>query len=65
MISDDRAADYSDWMTIGWTLFNISDGTQEGLNLWLEFSKRCTDKFDEAGCRYEWSKMVKLLVLKE
>lgn len=59
MIDDERAANYSDWMSIGWTLYNISDGTVEGLELWLEFSKRCEEKYDEAGCRYEWSKMVK------
>lgn len=59
MLDDSRAADYSDWMTIGWTLFCISEGTCEGLDIWLNFSKRCSEKFDESGCRYEWSKMVK------
>ena len=41
MLDDSRAADYSDWMTIGWTLFCISEGTCEGLDIWLNFSKRC------------------------
>jgi P4 family phage/plasmid primase-like protien len=59
IIDDSRAEDYSDWMTVGWALFCISDGTMEGLNLWLDFSKRCGEKFSESGCRYEWSKMVK------
>ena len=59
MINDSRAEDYSDWMTIGWSLFCISDGAVEGMNLWLDFSRRCGEKFDESVCRYEWSKMVK------
>ena len=59
MIDDSRAESYNDWMTIGWTLFNISDGTMEGLDLWLDFSKRCGEKYDESGCRFEWSKMIK------
>jgi len=58
LIDDSRAENYSDWMTIGWALFCISDGTMEGLDQWLEFSKRCSEKFNESGCRYEWSKMV-------
>ena len=59
MIDDSRADGYNDWITIGWTLFNISDGTMEGLELWLDFSKRCGEKYDESGCRFEWSKMIK------
>ena len=59
MISDDRAENYSDWMTIGWALYCISDGTKEGMDLWVDFSKRSPTKFEEAGCRYEWSKMIK------
>ena len=59
MLDDSRASDYSDWMTIGWALYCISEGTIEGLDIWLEFSKRCGEKYDESGCRYEWSRMVK------
>ena len=59
IMSDSRAENYSDWMTIGWALYCLSDGTVEGLDIWLDFSKRCGEKFSESGCRYEWSKMVK------
>jgi P4 family phage/plasmid primase-like protien len=58
-ISDDRADNYNDWMYIGWILYNISDGTEDGLNLWMEFSSRIPDKFDEEKCVIEWGKMVK------
>jgi P4 family phage/plasmid primase-like protien len=58
-ISSDRADNYNDWMDIGWTLYNISEGTEEGLNLWIDFSSRCPEKFDEEKCINEWGKMVK------
>ena len=58
IISDERVDNYNDWMTIGWTLYNISNGCQEGLNLWMDFSQR-SPKFKESVCMYEWSKMIK------
>ena len=59
MLSDYRAEQYAEWMSVGWVLFNISDGSEDGLNLWLNFSSRCGDKFDEVKCRYEWDRMTK------
>ena len=58
IISDERVDNYNDWMTIGWSLYNISNGCQEGLNMWMEFSQR-SPKFKESVCMYEWSKMIK------
>lgn len=58
-ISSSRAEDYHEWMDIGWTLYNISEGDPEGLSLWIEFSSRCPDKFDEDKCVQEWNKMIK------
>ena len=59
IISDERSNNYNDWMTIGWALYNISNGCKEGLELWIEFSRKCGDKFNESVCHYEWSKMIK------
>lgn len=59
MLSDFRAEDRGEWMTVGWALYNISDGSEQGLDQWLEFSSRCDEKYDEASCIYEWEKMVK------
>jgi phage/plasmid-associated DNA primase len=59
MLSADRASEYMEWMTIGWALYNISNGNDAGYKLWLDFSRRCPDKFDETRCGYEWEKMVK------
>jgi phage/plasmid-associated DNA primase len=59
LLADYRADHYIEWMTIGWVLYNISDGSEEGFALWLDFSARCTDKFDEAKCIYEWDRITK------
>lgn len=58
MIGDYRAEDRNEWMTIGWILYTISQGNQDGLDLWCEFSSRCEDSYDEAKCIYEWDRMV-------
>ena len=58
MLSDFRAEDRNEWMTIGWALFNISEGCHEGLDLWCDFSSRCEEHYDEAVCMYQWDRMV-------
>lgn len=58
LISEKRTENFTDWMTIGWVLYNISEGDHEGLELFLEFSSRCEDKFDEAECISKWDGMV-------
>jgi P4 family phage/plasmid primase-like protien len=54
-----RYQDYKEWMDIGWTLFSIGDGSDEALEIWMDFSAKDEDKYDEAKCIQEWSKMVK------
>ena len=58
MLDDFRAEDRNEWMTIGWILYTISQGSQEGLELWCEFSSRAEESYDEAKCIYEWDRMV-------
>jgi len=59
MLADHRADDYNEWMTIGWCLFNITEGHPDGLDLWCEFSSRSEDKYDENACIYQWERMTK------
>jgi P4 family phage/plasmid primase-like protien len=59
LIADYRAEDRNEWMTIGWILYNISEGSNEGLELWCDFSSRCEDKYDENVCVYQWERMTK------
>jgi P4 family phage/plasmid primase-like protien len=51
-----RSDDRNDWMTVGWAIYNISQGSDDGLDLWLDFS-RLSPKFNEARCLYEWAHM--------
>ena len=59
MISDYRADDRNNWLHIGWILYSIGDGCDEALQLWIDFSSRCEDKFDENECINQWKKMTK------
>jgi P4 family phage/plasmid primase-like protien len=59
ILDQKRAEDRGDWIEIGWTLYNISDGCREGLDIWIDFSKRCAEKFYESVCINEWEKMTK------
>lgn len=56
LLSSKRADERNDWMTVGWAIFNISKGSDEGLDIWINFSKQ-SPKFNEAQCIYEWSHM--------
>ena len=59
IISVSRSSDRNDWMSIGWTLYNISEGSEDGLNLWLDFSQKTPELYDENVCIHEWDKMEK------
>lgn len=59
MLSIARSEDRTDWLTVGWILYNISEGDPDGLDIWCEFSARCEEKYDESQCIYQWERMVK------
>lgn len=59
LLSDQRSRDRNEWLNVGWVIFNIGDGTPEALDLWLEFSSRAEEEYDEAACIYQWDRMVK------
>lgn len=59
MLADFRADDRNDWLTVGWVLFNETDGHPDALDLWCEFSARCEDKYDENVCIHTWERMIK------
>jgi P4 family phage/plasmid primase-like protien len=56
LINDSRADDRSDWLAIGFCLWNITSGDDDGLSVWLEFSER-SEKFNEAECICIWMSM--------
>lgn len=51
-----RAVNRSEWIDIGWILYNISHGSQEGFDLWNRFASRASN-YDEMGCIATWSSM--------
>lgn len=59
MLAQYRAEEYNEWITIGWILYNISEGCQEGLDLWVDFSSKDETNFDENECITQWDKMIK------
>jgi phage/plasmid-associated DNA primase len=61
MLKRDRSDDYNDWLRVGFSLFNISGGNRQGLQLWIEFSKRTVrkDLIPENDCTTQWTKMAK------
>lgn len=58
MVSAARARDRNEWMRMGWLLYCISDGNEEGFQLWNTFSSQ-DDSYDEAVCVREWQNMTK------
>lgn len=54
ILSPRRADIYSDWIQVGWTLFNISDMLLPEFD---EFSKKCAAKYDKIGCARYWKNM--------
>jgi len=58
LLSVQRAVDYNEWIHIGFTLYNIGEGCNQALDLWLEFSSRAEESYDESGCIYQWERMI-------
>lgn len=56
MIDSRRADDFNEWMDVGWTLFNIGQGHEKALDMWIEFSQQSA-KFQEGECEKLWEKM--------
>jgi P4 family phage/plasmid primase-like protien len=56
MMKDSRADDRATWLRVGYCLWQISEGDDDGFSLWLEFSEQ-SDKFEESECLSLWYKM--------
>lgn len=57
MLSSFRVEDRNEWISVGWTLYNIGKGSPDALELWLKFSRRSEDKFEESVCIEQWGHM--------
>lgn len=56
MLSASRADKRDPWMHVAWCLWTITNGSNEGLDLWIEFSKRSA-KYKDGECDELWSAM--------
>lgn len=56
MMNASRADDRSTWLRIGFCLWQISGGDDDGFSHWLEFSEQ-SDKFSESVCLSLWQNM--------
>lgn len=56
MLSIDRANNHDTKMEVGWCLFCITEGGEEGLALWKRFCRRADD-YDENKCDNRWNNM--------
>jgi hypothetical protein len=62
LLSYKRANDYNLWIQVIWCLHNIDE-----INLFedaIEFSKKCNNKFDYAGCKKVWDQIYYCIFLK-
>ena len=57
LLSDIRATDSTYWYTVGSILYNISQGTRDGLLSWIKFSKCSNCVFTEESCIRYWTEM--------
>ena len=56
ILSADRAQSYGDWMDLGWTLYNVTGGSEDGFELWNSFSKLSPTQYNEQCCVDAWNK---------
>jgi P4 family phage/plasmid primase-like protien len=56
MLSSQRADEYLPWLQVGWCLHSITEGSDEGLEIWKSFSSK-SENYDEKACEHQWSKI--------
>jgi len=56
MVSDNRSYEHYSWTIIGQILFNASNGSRNGIEEWIKFSKR-TNTYNERECITAWIDM--------
>jgi len=56
MLPDTSSDDYHVWMQVGYYLYNIAQGLEEGLRIWRIFSMR-SKKYKNGECETKWKSM--------
>lgn len=50
LLSEERSRDYNSWRDVGLALHNSGNV----LDLWLQFSAKCTETYNEQDCIATW-----------
>lgn len=53
-LADSRATVYSKWVNIGWILFNVTNGSADGFEIFKEFSQRGGASYNYDSCKRLW-----------
>ena len=51
--------EYSKWIYIGWILYNIYKGSEQGFQKWDNFSQQCRNKYNYNEILKFWNTMEK------
>lgn len=54
VLPNDYCSDHDNWMRVGMAVYHETKGSEEGYQLFDEFSKRCPDAYDEQHNRARW-----------
>lgn len=54
ILSVKRCEDYRLWLGVGMAVYTETAGSSEGLQLWMDWSMNCIEKFCEATCVAKW-----------
>ena len=60
LIANWRSSSQSEWIQIGWILFNITNTSDQGFEIWDTFSQRCLDKYNKEDCEHYWYSKFKI-----
>ena len=56
-INSTYAESYQTWNAVGMAILTTLGDNDQALDLWLDFSKKCPEKYNEEECRQRWGKM--------
>jgi hypothetical protein len=54
-LSPERCENRESWIKVGYALRNTFEGSESGLVLWREWSKKCPEKYQEGCCEDVWN----------
>ncbi|QLI60713.1 putative helicase [Scale drop disease virus] len=53
------ASDRDVWLKLGFCLWQITNASEDGLKIWIEFSAKCPEKFSLIACEDLWDRQMR------